>query len=100
AAVAGLELGDSLKVVREYRQAFWTARGYSGFSVTDLPFGIGWAATDSRVTLRGVMTQYIAGDPARAASRMSDDQRVAEFTRQFDTMYPDAKELATRRVAT
>ena len=99
-AVNLLELGDGLKVVREYKQAFWTAKGYSGFTVTDEPFGVAWAATDSQVTVRGVMAQYITGAAARAAADMTDAARTLEFTQQFDHVYPEVKRLATKRTAT
>jgi len=100
AAVTGLELGAAVKVVREFKQAFWTTRGYSGFTITDLPFGIAWAATDSRVTLRGVMAQYVTGDAAASLSLLSDADRVKQATGEFDRVYPDTAALATRRTAT
>ncbi|HVV37063.1 MAG TPA: NAD(P)/FAD-dependent oxidoreductase [Acidimicrobiales bacterium] len=101
AAVAGLDLGDAVKVVREYKRAFWTPEAYSGFTVSDLPFAIAWSETDSRAAaLRGVMAQFVTGDAARHAASLSDAARVAEFTRQVDIVYPEARSLATRRTAT
>ena len=42
-----LDLGHALKVSTQYDRRFWLSEGLSGFTITDLPFGIGWDATDS-----------------------------------------------------
>ena len=45
--IAQLDLGNALKVSTEYRRRFWSDEGLSGFTITDLPFGIAWDSTDS-----------------------------------------------------
>ncbi len=97
AAIDGLDLGHAVKVVREYKRAFWTTEGFSGFAVTDLPFGIAWSSTDSRATVRGLITQFVTGSPAKRAAGLSPAAREAEFFGQFDQVFPEAKGLATRR---
>ena len=95
-----LDLGDAAKVTREYTSRFWEAEGVPGFTVTDLPFHVGWAATDSYPSTGGLLTQFITGRPARAAARLRDAQRIAVFQRQLDRVYPEGKPLRTAHAAT
>src|SRR5262249_19034034 len=82
-AVAGLDLGQAAKVVSEYSTSFWKSEGLSGFTVTDLPFGIGWAATDSYDSEHGLLSQFITGSPAVTAAVLDDATRVTEFQKQL-----------------
>lgn len=100
AAVNGLDLGPAAKVVREYRAPFWLAEGFSGFTITDLPFSVAWSPTDSRVTTRGLLTEFITGNAARRAAALAEPQRVAEFQAQLDRVYPEARALMSRHHAT
>ena len=47
AMINELDLGHALKVSTQYDNRFWLPEGLSGFTITDLPFGVGWDATDS-----------------------------------------------------
>jgi monoamine oxidase len=100
AAVDGLDLGHAVKVVREYRRAFWTSEAFSGFAITDLPFGVAWSPTDSRATVRGLITQFVTGSPARDAAALAPAGREREFFGQFDRVFPEGIDLATRRSTT
>ena len=100
AAVDGLDLGHAVKVTREYTVPFWTVKGYSGFTLTDLPFAVAWSPTDSQTTTRGLLTEFITGDAAVQAAAMAPDVRVREFLRQLDEVYPDGVPFVTGRVAT
>jgi monoamine oxidase len=100
AAIGGLDLGDAVKVVREYTTAFWTPEAFSGFTIADLPFGVAWSPTDSRVTERGLLTQFVTGAPARYAAGLSEDARRYEFLQQLQRVYPEAKRHATTHIAT
>ena len=95
-----LDLGDAVKVTREYASRFWEAEGVPGFTVTDLPFHVAWAATDSYRSVGGLLTQFITGRPARAAARLRDAQRIAHFQRQLDRVYPEGRTLRTTHAAT
>ena len=95
-----LDLGDAVKVTREYASRFWEAEGVPGFTVTDLPFHVAWAATDSYPSTGGLLTQFITGRPARAAARLRDTQRIAHFQRQLDRVYPEGRALRTTHAAT
>ena len=95
-----LDLGDAVKVTREYASRFWEAEGVPGFTVTDLPFHVAWAATDSYRSTAGLLTQFITGRPARAAARLRDAQRIAHFQRQLDRVYPEGRALRTAHAAT
>jgi monoamine oxidase len=99
-AIAGLDLGGAAKVIREYTLPFWTAEGFSGFTLTDLPFTVAWAATDSRVSVPGILTEFITADAARVAALMAEPPRLAHFQAQLNRVYPEGAPLVTRRAAT
>jgi monoamine oxidase len=99
AAVAGLDLGHAVKVMREYAAPFWTAEGFSGFTVTDLPFAVGWAATDSQATPGGILTEFVTGRAGRDAAARREPNRVDTFLAQLDEVYPEGVPLATERTA-
>lgn len=90
AAVHGLDLGDAMKIAREYTAPFWLAEGFSGFTLTDQPFGIAWSPTDSRVAARGILTQFITGDAP---------SHPQNFHAQLDAVYPEARPFRTDHVA-
>jgi monoamine oxidase len=100
AAIGGLDLGNAAKVIREYAVPFWLAEGFSGFTVTDLPFAVAWAATDSEVTVHGILTQFITADAARAAAAMTDADRMTAFQAQLDRIYPEGRPLVRPEAAT
>jgi len=100
AAIGGLDLGPAVKVTREYRVPFWTAEGFSGFTVTDLPFGVAWSPTDSRLTARGLLTEFVTGAAAQRAAALAPGPRIADGQRQLDVVYPEARQLVTDRAST
>jgi monoamine oxidase len=92
AMVAELNLGHALKVSTQYRKRFWMTEGLSGFTITDIPFGIGWDATDSvpgGSEHPGVLTQFVTGDAAAAGAAQSDTARIATFQQQLHSVYPE-----------
>ena len=101
AAIDGLDLGHAAKVVHEYDAAFWRAEGSSGFTLTDLPFHIAWSSNDSRpTTVPGLLTQFITGDAAAFAARLTEERRRNVFGQQLTTVYPEGVPLAAKNVAT
>lgn len=95
-----LDLGHAVKVTREYTSRFWEAEGVPGFTVTDLPFHVAWAPTDSYASTAGLLTQFVTGRAARAAAHLPDARRIALFQRQLDRVYPEGKPLRTAHAAT
>lgn len=100
AAINGLDLGSAVKVIHEYSSRFWEPEGVSGFTVTDLPFHVGWAPTDSYPSVAGLLTQFVTGNSARAAARFDDARRIAKLRRQLDRVYPEGEPFLTPRAAT
>jgi monoamine oxidase len=98
--IHGLDLGPAAKVVNEYSARFWTPLSPSGFTLTDLPFHIAWAATDSYASTAGLLSQFITGDGAVTAATLDDGPRVAAFGAQLDEVYPEGALLRTGRSAT
>jgi monoamine oxidase len=91
-----LDLGHALKVSTQYDRRFWLHQGLSGFTITDLPFGVGWDATDSMpggAERPGVLTQFVTGDAARAGAALADQARIDSFQRQLDAVYPEGGQM-------
>jgi monoamine oxidase len=83
-----------LKVSTQYDRRFWLPERLSGFTVTDLPFGVGWDATDSMpgdAGRPGVLTQFVTGDAAKSGAALGDRARIASFQRQLDVVYPEGR---------
>ena len=100
AMIAGLALGPAAKVVHEYDTRFWTSITPSGSTLSDLPFHVAWAATDSYESRSGLLSQYITGDGAEAAADLDDDERIATFGAMLDVVYPEGVAHRTGRHAT
>jgi monoamine oxidase len=99
-AIAELDLGQAAKVVTEYQHRFWEPQGLTGFTVSDQPFGIAWASTDSYAGEPGLLTQFITGTPARDAAKLEDPVRVTSFQAQLDAVYPEGVPDRTGHAAT
>ena len=99
AMIAGLDLGQAAKVVREYSLPFWSAEGVSGFTLTDLSYGVGWSPTDSYVATAGILSQFITGDAARIAASLPELERIDTFGAQLDRVLPEGVPLSTDRRA-
>jgi monoamine oxidase len=89
AMVAELQLGAAVKVISQYDRRFWNDLSFSGFTISDLPFGIAWSSSDSYESSSGLMTQFITGSAAVDASALDDATRIAQFQSQLDTVYPE-----------
>lgn len=92
AMIGGLNLGHALKVSTEYRSRFWRVEGLSGFTITDLPFGIAWESTDSAPggpDRPGVLTQFVTGDAAARGASLAPAPRISSFQQQLDQVYPE-----------
>jgi monoamine oxidase len=95
AMINELDLGHAVKVSTEYDRRFWLSEGLSGFTISNLPFGVGWDATDSMpggADRPGVLTQFVTGDAARSGAALGDRRRIASFQRQLDTVYPEGRQ--------
>ena len=100
AMIAGLDLGPAAKVVTEYARRFWTSTTASGSTLSDLPFQVAWAATDSYECDAGLLSQFITGDGAVAAAALADDERIVAFGAMLDEVYPEGVTKRTGRNAT
>ena len=94
AAVEGLDLGPATKVMTQFPERFWNAGGGSGLLVTDLPFRLGWDATDSSPSITGILTTFTTGRNGAAFAAMSDRRRVAAVHRQLARVYPASRDRA------
>jgi monoamine oxidase len=98
AMIEELDLGHTLKVSTQYHHRFWLSEGLSGFTETDLPFGVAWDATDSMpggADRPGVLTQFVTGDAAKSGAALSARTRISSFQKQLETVYPEGAKART-----
>ena len=103
AMIDELDLGHALKVSTQYDRRFWLSERLSGFTITDLPFGIGWDATDSMpggAERPGVLTQFVTGDAAKSGAALSARARIASFQQQLAVVYPEGRRQESGIVTT
>ena len=100
AMIAGLDLGPAAKVINEYASRFWTPISPSGSTLTDLPFHVAWAPTDSYESVPGLLTQFITGDGAVTAAALDDAARISAYGAMLDEVLPEGAPLRTGRNAT
>jgi monoamine oxidase len=91
AAVAGLDLGPATKVMTQFPERFWRADGGSGLMVTDLPFRLGWDATDSSPSTAGILTTFTTGRNGAAFAALRGDRRIAAVHRQLARVFPESR---------
>lgn len=104
-AVATVSLGPAAKVATEFTRRFWTGPDGegTGFTVTDLPFGVAWESTDSSVDdpeAPGVLAQFITGAAAVDAAARAEADRLAHFGAQLDQVWPEGRDLRSGNAAT
>lgn len=95
AMIDELDLGHALKVSTQFERRFWLSEGLSGFTITDLPFGTGWDATDSMpggAERPGVLTQFVTGNAARSGAALGPRTRIASYQKQLGIVYPEGIE--------
>ncbi len=101
AAVTGLGLGPTTKVVTRYERAFWRDEGLSGLTVSDNGFDIAWDAADSYdAGGSGMLTAFTTGDEGARLSGLDDRQRIERVQAEVDEVYPRSAELRSGEAAT
>lgn len=101
-AIAGLDLGSTIKVITRYDRRVWTEAGFSGLTASDLEYRVAWESTDGLVAgatkldadRPGLLTTFTSGDAGASLAAMTNDQRISNIARQLDTTYPEG--AATR----
>jgi monoamine oxidase len=86
-AVASLQYGSISKTLIGYRERFWVRSGFTGDTLTDLPIGSLWEATNAQgAAPPGILIAYSTAVPATS---------VTQATAQIDRVYPGSARLAT-----
>ena len=92
-AAEELNYGSHTKVLLEYTKRFWLDYGVGADTISELPIGWTWEATDQQEGDSGIMISYTSGDFADADIEASEADIIASKRAQIDTMYPGADEL-------
>ena len=93
-AVEEMQYARVTKTMVQYRRRFWRRRGLTGDTLTDLPLGTTWEATDGQRGRRGVLISYAAGRRRDQLVAASGGDQPAAVTRGLDRVYPGSGELA------
>jgi monoamine oxidase len=101
AAVTGLALGPTTKVVTRYDRPFWRDQGLSGLTVADNGFDIAWDSADSYDTGgSGLLTAFTTGDDGAALSALDDRARIDRVQTLVDRVYPGSRDRRTGEAGT
>jgi len=92
-AANDLNYGSHTKVLLEYSKRFWLDYGVGGDTISELPVGWTWEATDQQEGESGIMITYTSGDFADAQIDFPEADIIADKRDQINTMYPGADEL-------
>jgi monoamine oxidase len=92
-AVEGMAYGGLAKVLLQYRLRFWLRRGFSGFTITDLPIHCTWDTTGNQPGRRGILTCFLGGTEAERLGRMRPDERIASALAQVERIYSGSRPL-------
>jgi len=99
-AVDGMAYGGLAKVLLQYRNRFWLRRGFSGFTITDLPIHCTWDTTGNQPGRRGVLTCFLGGREAERLGTMSPADRIASALAQVERIYPGSRRLFLQGTST
>jgi monoamine oxidase len=75
----------------QMRRRFWEEEGLSGFAATDTPIQMVNPAAGHQPGVRGILESYLAGDRARAAAAMPEDERIAFTLAHLERVFPGAE---------
>ena len=85
--------GGLAKVLLQYRRRFCWQRGFSGFTITDLPVHCTWDTTGNQVGSRGILTCFLGGKEAERLGAMPPADRIASALAQVEQIYPGSRRL-------
>jgi monoamine oxidase len=88
-----ISYGAVTKVLIEYRQRFWDARGWNGRLTTDAPIVMTWHATSHLKDERGIITAYTGGGPGAKLSALSDEERIRVAVHEIERLFPGSSGL-------
>ncbi len=92
-SIEGMAYGGLAKVLLQYRRRFWRARGFSGFTITDLPVHCTWDGSGHQPGRRGILTCFLGGKEAERLGAMSPADRIASALGQVEQIYPGSRRL-------
>ena len=85
--------GAVTKVMIQYRQRFWKAKGWNGRLSTDQHIVQTWDATNHLQGERGILTAYTGGDPGAKLSALSDEERIKLAVDVIEKIFPGSSDL-------
>lgn len=92
-AIAKLGYGAVTKVLLQYSQRFWLDWDSTGETVTNLPIGIAFEATDQQEGDAGILIAYVAGDLDTDFRKLDEAAKIESAVSQLEEIYPGSSEL-------
>ncbi|MEP7136979.1 MAG: FAD-dependent oxidoreductase [Chloroflexota bacterium] len=88
-----ISYGAITKVLIEYRQRFWKAKGWNGRLSTDQPIVQTWEATSHLPGEHGILTAYTGGEPGVRLSALSDEERIKLAVAVIEKIFPGSSDM-------
>ena len=90
-AIAELNYSAHVKVLLQYERRFWLDLGLSGATITDLPLGWTWEATERQAGEMGILTTYTSGKFGEHFQQLDEPALIETAVRQVETIYPESR---------
>lgn len=91
--VNDISYGAVTKVMIEYRERFWKAKGWNGRLSTDQHIVQTWDATSHLEGEHGIITAYTGGGPGAKLSALSDEERIKLAVSVIEKIFPGSSDL-------
>ena len=91
AAIEELGYATHVKTFLQYDERFWLDLELSGDTITDLPLGWIWDATDSQSGDAGILITCTSGSFGEQFAQMDPENRVQTAVAQVEEIYPGSQ---------
>ncbi len=88
-----ISYGALTKVMIEYRERFWKAKGWNGRLSTDQHIIQTWDATSHLEGEHGIITAYTGGEPGIKLSALSNEERIKTAVAVIENIFPGSSAL-------
>jgi monoamine oxidase len=90
-AIRNLRYGVTTKLILQYRNRFWRARGTNGSIATDLTFQRAWEATGGQAGSHGILTANVSGRSGAVYAARTSTTRMLLAVDEIDDVYPGSR---------
>ncbi len=91
-AIDELNYSRQVKIHLQYQRRFWRDAALSGTTMTDLPLGRTWEASDGQAGEMGILTAYTGDLTTESPDLTGDSRLVQSIVAQLEEIYPGTQQ--------